>query len=285
VPCAWLRRPVAAVAIADLEKIHRISHFGVERTYELAQERHGAEVSKKDVRRVVKSCQACARVDPARKFSWDHGTISSSEVWEKLATDITHIGNRVYLTMIDVATKFTIWRQLKDESARAVVREFEQVFSEFSPPRSVMSDNGSVFRSREFQTFLKDWDVKQILSCSYRPEGNSVVERVHRTIKRIVKRSGKPVSQAVFWLNNTKGVSKASPYELLFSASPRKPGIKDNRVDIIRPKLESSNSSDTYADIERNPFSVGDKVYLRTPTGKCDDLWSGPHTHRYECCF
>ena len=28
---------------------------------------------------------------------------------------------------------------------------------------------------------------------------------------------------------------------------------------------------------ERNPFMVGDKVYLRPSSGKCDVEWTGPH--------
>ena len=104
-----------------------------------------------------------------------------------------------------------------------------------------------------------------------------MVERVHRTIKRTAMRSGKSVSEAVFWINNTRGMADTSPYELVFCASSRRPGITSDRVEIARPTLKCTSTS-TYADIDRNPFSVGDRVYLKTPQGRCDDVWSGPHT-------
>ena len=31
------------------------------------------------------------------------------------------------------------------------------------------------------------------------------------------------------------------------------------------------------ANAHHNPFSTGDRVYLRQPEGRCDQEWSGPH--------
>ena len=30
-------------------------------------------------------------------------------------------------------------------------------------------------------------------------------------------------------------------------------------------------------DVTVNPFEVGDRVYLRPPSGRCDEPWTGPH--------
>ena len=203
------------------------------------------------------------------------GNVIEDGSWLRSTDDSTHI-NRCELDAAIKGLNFA----LKNESARDVVGEFECIFSEFGPPRCVMSDNGTVFRSREFQTFLMSWEVKQILSCSYRSQGNAVIERAHRTIKRTVKRSEKSVAEAVFWINNTKGSAEASPYEMIFCASSRKPGIVACRTEITgRPKLNcKSTDSSAYEDVDRNPFSVGDRVFLKTPEGRCDDVWGGPHT-------
>lgn len=280
VPSGWLkRREDAEVAIRDLERIHQLNHFGVDRTHELAVEHFGTDIPKERVKDVVRRCEPCARVDPARTFSWDRGTICSNSIWERLAVDITHVQNQVYLTAIDIASKFVIWRPLTDESAREVTQQMTQIFSEFGPPKSIMSDNGTVFRSRMVKELLDDWEVNHVLTCAYRSQGNSVVERSHRTVKRTVRRSGRPVSEATFWLNNTRGAgSSASPYELVFSATSRKPGITSERIEIVRPQLPISNSQTMYESLERNPFAVGERVYLRTSNGKCDDVWSGPHS-------
>ena len=36
--------------------------------------------------------------------------------------------------------------------------------------------------------------------------------------------------------------------------------------------------NEDYKLIERNPFIVGDRVFLKPSTKKCDEDWSGPHT-------
>ena len=61
----------------------------------------------------------------------------------------------------------------------------------------------------------------------------------------------------------------------------RKPGISEVRVDVSRSVvdgLENAVDDDLYEQEERNPFTVGDKVYLRPSSGRCDDVWTGPHT-------
>jgi len=66
------------------------------------------------------------------------------------------------------------------------------------------------------------------------------------------------------------------PYNLMFSAASKIPGICSTRTNDKRPEtnpLESAN----YKDKEKNPFVTGDLVYVRDATGKCDKEWSGPH--------
>ena len=124
------------------------------------------------------------------------------------------------------------------------------------------------------KNLMKNWDINQLHSCAYRSQGNSKVERVHRTVKRIVKRTGRSVEESVFWYNSTSGLHERSPFELMFGVSPRKPGIAGvNRRLVEPPKMLNTN----YVETERNPFVVGDCVYLRKPSGKCDDVWTGPH--------
>lgn len=265
-----------AATFADVKTIHDVCHFGVDRTLELAKERHG-NVSKRLVRRVVSRCHVCARIDPACFYRYEHGHIQDSRCWDRLAVDITHFDHVPYLSVIDVASKFTIWRALRNESADEVVKNLRSIFSEFGPPRTILSDNGTSFRAAPMHDFLRQWEVSHELSGAYRPQGNSVVERVHRTVKRVARRGGKSVDEAVFWVNNTRGNKSHAPYEVVFCATSRKPGISEDRTDINRPVMLGESNAEDYFDTDRNPFAVGDLVYLRPPSGRCDELWTGPH--------
>ena len=141
-----------------------------------------------------------------------------------------------------------------------------------------MSDNGNIFHSRVLENLLQDWEVNHELTCAYRPQGNGIVERVHRTVKRTVKRANCTVAEAVFWVNNTRDERARSPFEWVFAARPRKPGVSVARIEVDRPpSIVPSDSSQDYVDCTRNPFVVGDSVYLRQPGGRCDQEWSGTH--------
>ena len=265
----------------ELLEIHKRGHFGTERTLALARERFGSTVSKKRIKRLVRSCEPCARYDPAVTNKWDRGKLQSAHVWDKLAVDITHVRNEPYLSIIDTSSQFMIWRKWRSESAREVCGCMEQVISEFGPPNDILSGNGTVFRSREFVELLKRWEIEQNLSCAYRPQGNGIIERSHRTVKRSVARSSCSVAEAVFWLNNSRTSSAFSPFELLFSMQCKKPGICNTGTMLNRSELPNYSPVDpansSYSDIESNPFIVGDQVYLRPNDGKCDKKWTGPH--------
>ena len=272
----------SAAPIEVIKEIHERNHFGVDRTLELARDCCGEGVSRKMVKRVVNRCDRCARVDPAVRFSWMEGSTITSRTWQRLAIDVTYVNQLPYLSLVDTASRFVIFRHLRNESGKEIAGQLRQIFCDFGPPETILSDNASSFRGREVQSLLSDWKINHELSCAYRSRGNAVVERAHRTVKRGAKRGGRTVEEAVFWYNVTRGRHEASPYEVVFAAKSRKPWSGSIRVEVERsvPALRRSvtnTSDDHYHDLNRNPFVEGDQVYLRDPHGRCDIEWSGPH--------
>ena len=47
------------------------------------------------------------------------------------------------------------------------------------------------------------WGLKRLFRCAYKPSGNAIVERNHRTVKRMAERSNQSRSQdeMVYWYN------------------------------------------------------------------------------------
>ena len=229
------------------------------------------------VRRIVSRCAECARIDPAVREHWTKGQVRVEDTWSRLATDITHLRGVPWLTVVDCGSGLAIWRRLRTESAKEVRCALEETFATMGPPAELLSDNGTVFRSREVVELLTVWNVRQLLAGAYRPQGNGVVERVHRTIKRMVARTQRSVAECVFWLNSTKGGREYSPFEAMFAAKPRLPGVRPDRIEVQQgPRLEPLLQVQR-EDKEHNPFVVSDRVYLRPPSGKCNETWTGPH--------
>ena len=203
--------------------------------------------------------------------------MTAPRVWQRWASDITHVNGCPYLSVTDSASGFTMWRRLRSETAKEVTGQFHELFSEFGSPESILTDNGTVYRSRDLELLLQHWEVAHDFSCAYRPQGNGTVERVHRTVKRSAARAGVTVEDIVFWLNNSARDRKVSPYELLFGARSQKPGVSATRVEVDRAVFPDPLGAAALFPICRNPFVVGDVVYLRRPDGRCDREWSGPH--------
>lgn len=183
---------------------HNFHHFGVRRTLYVASKlRPDLKITESDVSRVIKSCRRCQTIDPA-PVRWEKGQLQVEATWLRLACDVTHYGGKRYLTMVDCGpSRFAIWREVPNEERTTVCRELGQVFREMGPPKELLIDNGATFRSQQFRKFCDEWGVAIIFRCAYRPQGNGIVERNHRTIKRMAARSGKDPLFMVCWYNAT----------------------------------------------------------------------------------
>ena len=288
VPRSWVTgENTALIANADGEtslisavlEIHGRHHLGVDRTWELVKAKLGPAVKRADVRKVLAQCDECARICPSTNPYYTKGTLSSDKVWFKVSSDITHFGGRAYLTLVDLGSRYCVWRLLRRETAEDVCLQLNQVFAELGPPSVLLSDNAAVYKSTKVKCLMRKWDVKQQFSCAYRPQGNGVVERNHRTIKTMAARSGNTVEECSFWYNVTSGVHGIPPYNFIFHSTAKLPGVTAERefsCSTIQDAIgQWTESSDTRS-IQKNPFVIGDSVYLRGD-GKCDSEWSGPH--------
>ena len=206
------------------------------------------EVSKAAVREVVRECEECQSIDPA-PVSWKAGRLDVCENWRRVGMDVTHLGGRHYLTLIDCGpSRFAIWRPLSCQDAASIVRQLETVFCERGAPVELLTDNATTFSGETFSRFAERWGVRMRFRCAYVPAGNGIVERSHRTIKRIAARTRCSVMEAVYWYNVTpKDDASAStaPANIIYSYTARIRG-----VDVTLPPEEAGPSS----------YEVGDSV-------------------------
>jgi len=251
-----------AVATEDQESdriraIHQSSgHPGVKRTlYFVKLVIPGA--SRAAVRAVVRDCKKCQSIDPA-PVHWKPGRLSVCDNWSRVGMDVTHFGGQHYLTLMDCGpSRFSIWRPLQRQDSASIIRQLETIFCERGPPIELLTDNAAVFCGERFTRFAKDWGVRIRFRCAYVPSGNGIVERSHRTIKRIAARTECSIMEAVYWYNLTpKNDTTAStaPSNIIYTYRTRVKGI-----DTATP-VDATNSG-TYA--------AGDVVWVKRPHGRC----------------
>lgn len=104
---------------------------------------------------------------------------------------------------------------------------------------------------------LDKWNVNHIFCCAYKASGNGIIERNHRTIKRMLARSGGTVGDMVYWYNNSLNVDGIVPCERLFNYTTKTPDA-----------LGTVNR-----DTSLNPYKIGDQVYVKPGVAKCTSIW------------
>ena len=267
VPKKWLcleNEPVACAAATviseeDIVKIHETAgHPGIKRTLYFCR-RVCPTVHRQQVQSVVRACQECQSIDPAPE-RWKKGKLGVPGTWDRISMDICHVRNQHYLTLIDCGpSRYSIWRRIHHQGTASVIEQLGAVFFERGAPKELLTDNAASFRSVTFCEFAGRWGVTLRYRCANVPSGNGISERCHRTVKTILARKGCSVAEAVYRYNTMpKGNDAASaPANQLFRYEVRLLGIDEA-------------GQEPPSAVNQNRFSVGDRVWVRHPSRRCD---------------
>ena len=280
VPQKWLRRePESSCVSTSVEDIiaaeHSIHHFGVDRTLYLVNcSFPDLKVSRASVDRVIKMCMQCARIDPA-PVRWEHGELSVDHCWERLAADVTHYDGCPFLTFVDCGPgRFTVWKQLANEGSGEVCSKLEDLCREHGSPKELLLDNALSFKSQQFTAVCQKWGIQARYRCAYRASGNGIVERIHRTIKRMAARSGGSVLDMTYWYNvspKDRTFPLSVPSKSLYTYDWRIPHATvcttDRSLDVDRPEPM---------------FWVGQRVFVKPGQNSCTAVWPEGRVTRSE---
>ena len=117
-----------------------------------------------------------------------------SRPWARVHID--HAGpfqGKLFLLLVDAHSKWMEVHIVPSTSAEATIAKLRNIFATFGLPEQLVSDNGSSFTSTEFQKFLMEKGVKQILTSPYHPSSNELAERAVQTFKNAVKKLDGPI--------------------------------------------------------------------------------------------
>ena len=256
---AWLQEKVKDVCAVNVADLHNQHHFGVDRTLHLAR-LVDPSVDRKAVERCVRRCIQCRSVDPA-PVRHEPGRLEVRDNWWRLALDVTHYRGKSYLTIIDCGpSRFAIWREVNSENAREISSHLMEIFRERGPPAEILMDNSPAFRSASVADVCQEWNTQRRYRAAYRPAGNGIIERHHRTIKTLAERTQKGPLWSVFWYNLAakNGVDgESSPCSMLHLYNWRHPAVC--------PQVG----------FEKQPrYRVGDEVLVKPPGGRCTSRWT-----------
>lgn len=138
----------------------------------------------KSIRDIVRNCNTCkaykVRTDPpSGKMLCQKKVTAPMQV---LSIDLvgplprSYSGHVHLLTVVDIFSKHVWLHPLKQATSKTIVKFLEEeVFLRYGVPHCIISDNGSQFISKEFESLLKKYNVPKVFrNCVYFPQNNTI---------------------------------------------------------------------------------------------------------------
>ena len=255
---------------AVLEELH-VGHMGMSKMKGLARMYMWWPGMDRDIEQLVQNCENCQLVQampptaPLQPWSWP------SRPWSRLHLDFAGpVEGKMLLILIDAHSKWIEVFVTSSSTSAIVIEELRSTFGRFGLPEVIVTDNGTCFRSSEFETFLRRNGVKHITSAPYHPSSNGLAERAMRVIKQGLRKvtEGTLKARIATILTSYRITPQATtgvpPSELLFGRRIR------TRLDLLKPNIAShvensqmvqKRTHDIHS--KSRTFGIGEKVYVR----------------------
>ena len=278
----------------------------------------------RDCRQTITSCDACQKHDRSKPRQNPMQEREQATVpFENLSIDLvgpfpTAVGGFKYLlTAVDLATRWPEAIPLRTTTAKIITHSLVSIFTRCGFPLRITTDNGPQFKGKFFKKWVTGLGIKHVVSSPYHPQGNGVVERLHRTLNQMISKLtekkgnwASTIPMALFFIRSTpcsamgmspflarQGWEPTTPLELLYRAwDGSDEGNVDLRewVDLNLERIEkyrdsaAATASETVRKrktvwdkkAKQRTFEVGDLVLARKPgaTTKLEESWEGPFT-------
>lgn len=167
-----------------------MGHFGAEKTLKKIRENYWFANMGTFVKKYVNACLNCTyykgssgkkqgMLYPIEKVPTPFHTLHVDHLGPFVTS---RKGNKFLLVMVDAYTKFVILEPVKDTKTRRVTKALMDLMHLFGAPNRLITDRGSAFTSKTFETFVRVYGIKHILNAVATPRANGQCERYNRVI-------------------------------------------------------------------------------------------------------
>ena len=172
----WGRRVIIPPAGREyvLEELHA-GHPGISRMKSLARSYMwwpGVDV---DLEAKVKSCAACQQNQKSLPQAPLHPWELPEQPWSRVHVDYAgpFLG-RIFLLLNDVHSKWMEICSVNAATSQVMIEKHRTIFATHELPQTVVSDNGTVFTSVEFQEVLSKNGIRHVTTSPYHPASNGL---------------------------------------------------------------------------------------------------------------
>ena len=178
--------------------------------------------------KLVLNCEICLKYSKAKSkqaLNMSLGQEVLIQPCTKVATNIFHFKNNSYLLIVDNTSRFPIVHKLMSTMAQQVASKIKLIFSEYSWPETIISDNGPCYSPETFTKLMIDYSVNHITSSPHYPQSNGLAEKYVQIVKYLfykAKEEGTNLYKRLMIYRNTPLSHKLqSPMQILQSWATR----------------------------------------------------------------
>ena len=283
IPSAFI--PIVLHACHD----HAMSggHLVYKHTFDKVRDRFWWPTLHRDVKTWCQDCRACQRrKTPHSGPKLPTGHLPVDRPFQRVSIDLveyetepvspTGLKCSYALTIIDHLTRFAVLDALPDKKEQTIAKALvERVFGIFGPPETLHSDQGPEFKNKVVKQLQDVFGYKKTKTTPYRPQGNSVSERMHSTLhamlsmySNIAQNNWAEVLPFIQLAHNASFSSTMheTPFFLMFGRQARLP------IDIIFgiPHVGRSTTTEEYAHSTRENLQIAFELARRNLSERID---------------
>lgn len=274
-----------------LNQLHS-SHIGIGGCVRRAREILYWPRMSAEIRDFVSRCTICQtyRPEQAREGLQPHEL--PSRPWQKIGADLFVLGQQTFLIMVDYWSNFFEVVEIHKKTAQAVITQLKVQFARHGIPEVLITDNGSEFDNREFQSFSSEWNFDHRTSSPRYPQSNGKVENAVKTCKGLLMKAKDdkkdPLLAILDWRNTPSEGFSTSPVQRLMGRRTRT--LLPTAAVLLRPNSDIKTTASNLAARKRlqckqynrgiknlAPLKAGDSIRMKLPGEK---KWSLGHCTR-----
>ena len=192
-----------------------------------------------DIEKKAKTCSACLNAGKNLKTQWPNTEKSKLEPpkhpGEEIQIEFTGNLNSkqldsspFILLAVDKNSRWSVAKICKNTNHNTIITFLQEYINIYGVPKTIKSDNGSAFISKECKSFCNEYNIIRKYSTPNLHTGTGLVERTIQSLKKLIKTNleetqnlRESLNKALYILRFTvHSKIKKTPFELHFGREP-----------------------------------------------------------------